>query len=106
MLGSEGGLFNPIGRASITVFSDAPATLPFADLALTVDASQATLSYTVPAMLETNPILESSQDLQVWETMSPTDTKTETLENGDERVSLTFPRTEEPTFFVRLRASE
>ena len=103
VLGSEGGLFNPMGRAQITVFSDAPATLPFENIDLQLQDGQATLSYTRPSAAETDATLESSEDLQDWQELTPTATTTTALDDTRERVALTFPQGDSRTMYVRLR---
>ena len=103
VLGSEGGLFNPIGRASINVFSTLPAPPPFENLDLRLEDGQATLSYTRLQSQDTEPVLETSQDLQVWHELEPTETSTETLDDTHERVWLTFPQGDTQTMLVRLR---
>ena len=98
VLGGEGSIFSPIGRASITVFSDAPAALPFENLDLQLADGQATLK-----SQDADALLESSVDLQDWQELTPTETTTTAINDTYERVSLTFPQGETRTMYVRLR---
>jgi hypothetical protein len=103
VLGSEGGLFNPIGRASINVFSTVPSILPFEKLDLQFENGQATLSYNRLQSQEIDALLETSEDLLEWLILTPAETTTTAIDDTHERVLLTFPLSETETRFVRLR---
>ncbi len=103
VLGSEGGLFNPIGRASINVFSTVPSILPFEKLDLQLENGQATLSYNRLQSQEIDALLETSEDLLEWLLLTPAETTTTAIDDTHERVLLTFPLSETETRFVRLR---